>query len=143
MTRRQAREYRAKIEHAAQTLSAEEAADNVMLFKPWQPDIDLVANEKVARNGNVYKVNQGHHTQADWPPESTPALFVIVIGTTINEDGEVEVDEYPAWVQPVGASDAYPIEAKVSHVGKHWKSDVANNVWEPGVYGWSEIVDVG
>jgi hypothetical protein len=28
--------------------------------------------------------------------------------------------------------------AKVSHNGKHWISDVDNNVWEPGVYGWSE-----
>ena len=29
--------------------------------------------------------------------------------------------------------------AKVSHNGKHWTSDVAANVWEPGVYGWTEV----
>ena len=28
--------------------------------------------------------------------------------------------------------------AKCSHNGKHWMSDVDNNVWEPGAYGWTE-----
>ena len=23
--------------------------------------------------------------------------------------------------------------------GKHWTSDVDSNVWEPGVYGWTEV----
>jgi len=41
-------------------------------------------------------------------------------------------------VQPIGAQDAYPLGAKVSHDGKHWVSAAANNVWEPGVYGWEE-----
>lgn len=27
---------------------------------------------------------------------------------------------------------------QVSHNGKHWISSVDNNVWEPGVYGWTE-----
>jgi hypothetical protein len=26
----------------------------------------------------------------------------------------------------------------VSHNDKHWISDVDANIWEPGVYGWSE-----
>lgn len=28
---------------------------------------------------------------------------------------------------------------KVIHNGKTWVSDIDNNVWEPGVYGWNEI----
>jgi hypothetical protein len=44
-----------------------------------------------------------------------------------------------AWVQPTGAHDAYPAGAEVTHNGKTWRSDVAANVWEPGVYGWTEI----
>lgn len=52
---------------------------------------------------------------------------------------EPPTEEYPAWVQPTGAHDAYPQGAKVSHNGKKWTSDVANNVWEPGVYGWTEV----
>lgn len=59
-------------------------------------------------------------------------------------DGEEDVqgpstEEYPAWVQPTGAHDAYAQGAKVSHNGKKWTSDVTNNVWEPGVYGWTEV----
>ena len=36
------------------------------------------------------------------------------------------------------STDAYPKGAKVSHNGKHWISDLDANVWEPGVYGWTE-----
>ncbi len=47
------------------------------------------------------------------------------------------VDPFPAWVQPLGAQDAYPLNAQVSHNGQHWKNTgSAANVWEPGVYGW-------
>ena len=30
---------------------------------------------------------------------------------------------------------------KVSHNGKYWTSDVDSNVWEPGVYGWTEYTE--
>ena len=43
---------------------------------------------------------------------------------------------YPAWVQPTGAGDAYQIGDKVTHNGQVWTSNTANNVWEPGVFGW-------
>ena len=46
------------------------------------------------------------------------------------------VPVYPEWVQPSGAQDAYQIGDRVTHNGHVWKSTVANNVWEPGVYGW-------
>ncbi len=46
---------------------------------------------------------------------------------------------YPAWVQPLGGHDAYPLGARVSHNGKNWESTIAANVWAPGVYGWVEI----
>jgi hypothetical protein len=44
----------------------------------------------------------------------------------------------PAWVQPLGAQDAYPLGAVVSHNGFTWTSDLAANVWEPGVFGWTQ-----
>lgn len=28
---------------------------------------------------------------------------------------------------------------KVSHHEARWISDIDNNVWEPSVYGWSEV----
>ena len=41
------------------------------------------------------------------------------------------------WAQPSGSTDAYPLGAHVTHNGKTWTSQVAANVWEPGVYGWA------
>ena len=43
------------------------------------------------------------------------------------------------WKQPEGAHDAYNKDDVVSHTGKLWKSTVDATVWEPGVYGWTEV----
>ena len=47
-------------------------------------------------------------------------------------------EEWPEWVQPKGAHDAYSKGSKVSHNGKNWISNLDGNVWEPGVTGWTE-----
>lgn len=44
-----------------------------------------------------------------------------------------------AWVQPVGAHDAYGLNAVVSYGGKSWRSLIAANVWAPGVSGWRPL----
>ena len=96
------------------------------LFDPWAAGIDVVAGERRYYNGEVWRCVQGHRTQADWTPDLVPALWT-----------KVSLDEWPEWVQPIGASDAYEQGAKVAHNGSHWVSDVNANVWEPGVYGWT------
>ncbi|MGI5868688.1 MAG: carbohydrate-binding protein [Kiritimatiellia bacterium] len=53
-------------------------------------------------------------------------------------EGET-MEDTPAWKQPLGAHDAYPLGAKVQHNGKTWESIIAANVWQPGVYGWTEV----
>lgn len=45
----------------------------------------------------------------------------------------------PAWKQPTGAHDSYAVGAKVTHNGFTWVSTASNNVWEPGVYGWTKV----
>ena len=53
---------------------------------------------------------------------------------------EIVASGYPAWVQPTGAHDAYPIGFRVSHAGQNWQSNIAANVWEPGTPGlWSVV----
>lgn len=47
---------------------------------------------------------------------------------------------HPEWVQPEGAHDAYSTGDIVTHNGKTWKSNTEGNVWEPGVYGWDEVI---
>lgn len=51
--------------------------------------------------------------------------------------------EWPEWIQPTGAHNAYAKGAKVTHAGKRWISDVDANTWEPGVYGWTEHIEEG
>jgi hypothetical protein len=41
-------------------------------------------------------------------------------------------NELPAWTQPVGSVDAWPLGAKVLHNGHTWKSLIPANVQEPG-----------
>lgn len=139
MTRRQAKEYRKKIEQAAAVQTDEAAVQSVTLYPRWEAGIDVDADSRYQCEGKLYKAVQSHTTQADWKPDNTPALWAEVRGTTI-ADEEVVVDEYAEWVQPTGAHDAYNKDDKVSHNGLHWTSDVDNNVWEPSVYGWTEIV---
>ena len=50
-----------------------------------------------------------------------------------------EPNTYPAWIQPLGAQDAYQIGDRVAHNNLNWESTHANNVWEPGVFGWTQI----
>ena len=109
------------------------ATEHANLFEAWVTDKDYAVGKIVVRpNGNLYKCVQAHRSQAGWEPENTPALW-----TKIGDPSE----EWPAWSQPLGAHDAYELGAKVSHNGKKWVSDVASNVWEPGVYGWSEYTE--
>ena len=53
---------------------------------------------------------------------------------------EVVASGYPAWVQPTGAQDAYPLGARVTFNGQNWENTgSAANVWQPGVFGWVVI----
>lgn len=78
----------------------------------------------------LYRCLQSHTSQADWNPTAAVSLWVEIADPT---------EEWPEWKQPTGAHDAYAQGAKVSHNGKKWTSNVENNVWEPGVYGWTEV----
>lgn len=103
---------------------------NEAIYPSWNPDgYSYFAGEKVTYNGTYYRCIQNHTSQSAWTPDVAVSLWV-----TTADPGE----EWPEWVQPQGYHDAYGAGDKVSHNGKHWISDVDDNVWEPGVYGWTE-----
>lgn len=129
MTRGKAKQLRALIESLAITLDDATALTGVELFPAWATDTAYAVGDRVQYNGVLYKCIQAHTSQADWMPDATPALWVIV-----------SIEEWPEWIQPTGAHDAYDKDAKVSHNGKHWKNTMDANVYEPGVYGWEEII---
>ena len=131
MTRGKAKQLRQLIEQLAVTLEDETALTGVELFPMWAIGRAYATGDRVQYGGALYKCVQAHTTQADWMPDITPALWVAV-----------SIEEYPEWVQPTGAHDAYNTGDKVTHNGKTWVSDVDNNVWEPGVYGWKGIMGI-
>ena len=101
----------------------------VAFFPKWEDFIgkQVDAGGRYQDDGKLYECVQSHTPQSDWHPADTPALWK-----------EVSIEEWPEWKQPIGSEDAYKAGDKVSHNEKHWVSDVDGNVWEPGVYGWTE-----
>lgn len=100
------------------------------LFVEWDANWRGKQGDIVQDEGNLYRsihdvTNEGQNTK----PSATPSMWTR-IGNPL--------DEFPEWVQPIGAHDAYAKGDKASHNGKNWVSTADNNVWEPGVYGWEE-----
>ena len=124
----EANAYRTKIDRVIAGVDDETALDVQVLFQIWEIGKAYIMGDRVQYNGLLYKCVQGHTSQSDWTPDITPALWT-----------RVSVDEFPEWIQPTGAQDAYRLGAKVSHNSKHWTSDIDYNVYEPSVYGWSEV----
>ena len=114
-------------EKIVSTFTDENAVKVIDLYPVWMVGISVAKDARYQYNGKLYRVVQAHTTQSDWQPDVTPALWV-----------KVSLDEWPEWVQPTGAHDAYAKGDKVTHNSKKWISDVDANVWEPGVYGWIE-----
>ena len=79
----------------------------------------------------LYKVVQAHTSQADWKPDTSPALYT-PIGLTPSG--------YPVWTQPTGAHDAYNKGDIVSYNEKLYRSLIDGNTWSPDAYpaGWEE-----
>jgi hypothetical protein len=123
----------------AQTVTDEEALEQIDLYPYWSGNavyynldykvLDFNIDNELA----LYKVVQAHTSQADWKPKDVPALFTRV------QLGDVILD----WVQPTGAQDAYKLGDKViypSGSGQVWENTGSDaNVWEPGVFGWTQI----
>ena len=125
MTRAKAKQLRKLIEQLAVTLDDETALTGVELFPAWVVGKAYAVSDRAQYNGTLYKCVQAHTSQSDWMPDATPALWKTV-----------SVDEYPEWVQPTGAHDAYNIGDKVTYNGQHYVCTSNANVYAPDVYGW-------
>ena len=122
-----AKKFRQFIETMSVNATDEQALDNILAFPKWEVNKEYEKDFRLRYNDVLYKVLQNHTSQSDWTPDVAVSLYV-----------KVSIEEYPDWVQPQGSHDAYNKGDKVTHLEKHWVSDIDANTYEPSVYGWSE-----
>ena len=108
------------------------ASEHLEVFAEWAEGVNYVVGNLRKYKDKLYRCLSAHTSQSDWTPDVAVSLWVLTSDPA---------EEFPAWSQPVGSHDAYATGDKVTHNEKKWVSDVDGNVWEPGVYGWSEYVD--
>ena len=137
MNRMQAAEQlRKALQMFATSLTDEQAMEVVAVYDPWKVGKAYSVGEFLTYGENgvgdpqLYKVAQAHTAQADWTPDSTPALYTAI---GLDESG------YPVWSQPTGAHDAYNAGDVVNYNGTLYQSLVDGNVYSPEAYpaGWA------
>lgn len=127
-----ARELRGLIEDMAQELDEETALSAIELFPAWHAGLTYARGDRVRHDGYLYECAQAHTSQDGWEPGTAPSLWARVLIP--------DPETVPEWVQP-DSTNAYDAGDKVTHNGKTWRSLIDGNVWEPGVYGWEEVVE--
>lgn len=117
----------------AQQLDDASIAKYPEFFVTWDENWRGKAGDIVQDEGKLYRsIHDVTDAGQNRKPSETPSMWT-QIGNPL--------EEFPDWVQPLGAHDAYSKGAKVSHNGEKWTSDVDGNVWEPGVYGWTKYTE--
>ena len=121
------------VKQARQITDDKEALEVQCLYKQWEKQIgrELTVGEYINYNGVLYKVLQRHIVQEQWTPAASPSLFAKVL---VDPTGETILE----WEQP-DSTNPYMKGDKVTHNGITYVCDIDNNVWEPGVYGWSVV----
>ena len=104
----------------------------VEFYPEWTDGQTYSVGFKVQHGGKLWRCLQAHTSQTGWEPNNAPSLWAKVL---IPDENVI-----PEWEQP-DSTNPYSTGDKVTHNGKTWVSDVDNNVWEPGVYGWIEQSD--
>ena len=114
------------------SIDAVTAGEHRELFAPWEAGVAYAVGQYRNSGEKLYRCVQAHTSQTGWEPDKAASLWAVAADPA---------EAWPAWSQPTGAHDAYGAGDRVSHNGKHWTSDADGNVWEPGVYGWTENAD--
>ena len=130
MTKSEAKAFISALVTLREKATDEQALAVLALYPSWRSGIDYTEGQRVLYNTVLYKVLQSHTSQEAWTPDVAPSLFAKVL---IPDETVI-----PEWKQP-DSTNSYSAGDKVTHNGKTWLSDIDGNVWEPGVYGWTEV----
>lgn len=129
-----AKALRSAMDGVGAVLTDEQAATYKLIYPHWSGNgVFYAVGDRRQYDGALYKCLTAHTSQADWTPTVAPSLWAKVL---IPDPGTI-----PEWEQPE-STNPYMAGDKVTHNGKTWVSDIDNNVWEPGVYGWTEASNV-
>ena len=127
----------------ASTLSEDQALEIANVYPAWTAQAYYKTGDIISHGTNpvgdpqLYKVAQGHMSQAIYPPgEGTESLYTAI---GLDDSG------HPVWAQPSGAHDAYNKGDVVNYKGTLYESLVDGNVWSPEVYAaaWKKVQDGG
>lgn len=141
MNRLQAAEQlRKALQMFAATLTDEQAMEVATIYPVWETGRAYAVDDVVSYGTNgvgdpqLYRVVQAHTSQADWTPDSVPALYDAF---GLDDTG------YPVWSQPTGAHDAYNAGDIVSYNGTLYRSLIDGNAWSPDAYpaGWELYIE--
>ena len=128
-----AKKLRAAMTSAGAILTDEQALTVSIIYPIWDGNSTTYSvGDRVLYNSILYKCLQAHTSQSTWTPTDAPSLWAKVL---IPTPGVI-----PDWEQP-SSTNPYSKGDKVKHNGKIWISDIDGNVWEPGVYGWTEVTE--
>lgn len=128
---KEARILREAMDVAMKILTDEQALHTVAIYPLWRSDGEYQKDDRVRYNNVLYKCLTAHTAQPSWTPTDAPSLWAKVL---VSDTGEPLPWEQPESTNPYMKGD------KVIHNGQTWVSNIDNNVWEPGVYGW-EVVE--
>lgn len=112
---------------------AQEKANPENSYAPLQKQID-----------DLYKIHNELKTTVEENARGMSALKDEVEklsgGAVVVPDPE-PAEEYPEFVQPTGAHNAYNTGDKITYNGKHYESTMDGNVWTPDAYpqGWKLV----
>ena len=119
------------LSQSAEALTDAQALSVAEVFPLWTAGWTGSQGAIVRDGEHLYRsLHDVTNTAQNTRPSDTPAMWTMV--------GDPQ-EEFPAWIPPTGAHNAYIKGDKVSYQGNEWVSQVAGNVWEPGVYGWNMV----
>lgn len=115
-----------RVDSVLETLNDETAIQLMELYPEWRVGLVITQDDvdngfRLRYNDKLYKVNHPHTTQADWVPGNVPALYT-----------EISLEEFPPFVHPTGAHDAYNEGDGMTYTdGYRYRSKYDGNVWSP------------
>lgn len=120
-------------------LTDKQILEIALIYPEWKADTEYKENDVCRFDGNLYRCEQAHTSQASWTPDAAPSLWSQI---------DIADDGIDVWTQPTGAHNAYNKGDRVHYPKKDspiYQSTIDGNVWSPDAYpqGWKLVEDAG